>query len=254
MATKEAIFEAWAPAEGRWSAFVKPVLFAYVAHRKYLHPPPRSTLPVFDVASVFVDSPTTYRRAARRTNTALIVDLPGPESVGTGVLLAREGFRPVPLFNSIPADASLVDVWPTVLALEHFAADVQAANVPENAPPAFLLDSHRGGRPFPGAGIWFDNRAVCFTTDFPSAAALSRAGIERVVVVHARGIGSDLLEVLVRWSREGIETFETTLDHPPKPIRITMLDLFGRLAAWYDRIALHRNEDGAFGRRVQAVS
>ena len=82
------------------------------------------------------------------------------------------------------------------------------AELSEDTPPAFLIDSERGGeagRVVPGR---FDNRSVVFATDFPSATFLMSRGIERVVVVRRQRLGDDLVEVLQDWRKAGLELLD----------------------------------------------
>lgn len=124
--------------------------------------------------------------------------------------------------------------------------------MPENAPPAFLLDANRRrGSPRVGS---FDNRSVCFATDFPSGAALAAAGIRRVIVVHDGYLAHDLVALISEWSKTGVEALETTLAQSPSAIRIGMSSVFARVAAWYDRVSSIRHERGEFGHRVRASS
>ena len=73
------------------------------------------------------------------------------------------------------------------------------------SPPGFLLDADRriaGVNPVAGV---FDNRSVCFETDFPSADFLLAHGIGSVVVVQiGDDIAGDLAQALLAWQARGI--------------------------------------------------
>src|SRR6185503_17357155 len=85
----------------------------------------------------------------------LILDLPGAEGVAAGLALTARGFRPVPLYNAIPLatpfspgntlDESppVVEVLPIVRALDAATPRLALAELPHDAPTAFLLDSLR---------------------------------------------------------------------------------------------------------------
>ena len=81
-----------APPHGRWSPWAKPVLFAHIDAVE--------GLPHIDIPEIRL--PIDRAKAG---GTALVVDLPGLESVGLGLELARRGYRPVPPFNACPNPA-----------------------------------------------------------------------------------------------------------------------------------------------------
>src|SRR6188768_3038034 len=129
---KEEVFEAWAPNGARWSDWAKPVLFA--------------TLPESDANSSESESSIDIELSSACTapGVALVVDLPGEESVAVGLALARRGMRPVPLFNALPGGTNaLVDVGGIQRALVASASALLRADLDPDAPPAFLLDSLR---------------------------------------------------------------------------------------------------------------
>src|ERR1700733_4404881 len=86
---RRGIFEIWAPPHGRWSPWAKPVLFAHLDAVE--------GLPHIDIPEITLPFDRT-----KAGGPALVVDLPGLESVGLGLELARLGYRPVPLFNACP--------------------------------------------------------------------------------------------------------------------------------------------------------
>jgi hypothetical protein len=260
MNDKQDIFEAWAPPEGVWSAWAKPVLFAHL---------PR-TLPEVDVSTqhdlTWVPSPGG--------GSALIVELPGVESVAVGLALAEAGYRPVPLFNACPepevdemffptlakkGPLSLVDVDSIMAALVQGAERLRSLALPPEARPAFLLDAlrNRPCRPY-GRGM-FDNRSVVFVTDFPSAHTLKAQGIvEATVILREAGrMQRDLEHVLRTWGRDGAFLSLKRLDRAEPiqvlelPRRSTLLGLSIRLASWF---GLRRNPEGDFGDYVPEVS
>ena len=232
MPTTREIFEAWAPESSPWSKFAKPVLFAHVNERQH----DRAQRPIaIDLTRLADPDAHTYREAAHHSGTMLIVDLAGAASVGVGVTAAHAGFRPVPLFNALPGEKAIVEVWPIVAALEQFAEEVRSAKAPPNAPPAFLLDADRiGYRPRNGIYTYFDNRSVCFPTDFPSAGALTSAGISRVVIISS-DVSYDLLAIVEPWKRGGIAVDRMALDGTVTEARTGIFDWFKRIAAGYDR-------------------
>ena len=149
--SSEKVFQAWCPEHGLWSQWTKPVLYAYShaatgpAHAE----PDRSLL--------------SWLPSADRS-TALVLDLPGALGAALGPSLALKGFRPVPLYNAMPAPDELQEVVPVrriAATLVKLAPAMATITLPDHAPPAFLLDSERRlchSDPIPGS---YDNRSIC---------------------------------------------------------------------------------------------
>src|SRR5437016_3971940 len=91
--TKEELFEIWAPPNGRWSPWVKPVLFACKDHEPGWG---AGTSMDFDTSGI----------PSIQNNAALVLDLPGADGIRAGVALAAQGYRPVPLYNAVPGPTS----------------------------------------------------------------------------------------------------------------------------------------------------
>jgi hypothetical protein len=256
--TKDEAFTAWAPSESPWSDWAKPVLFAQLpATWEHQYPgPPLVPLPLDALGPI--------------ATTTLLMDLPGELAVAAALSLARQGHRPVPLFNGAAdhKDPELLDVdspitthgacintWPLMRALWLAAAELQSLSLPPNAPPAFLLDSRRrlGDRP-PGPGI-FDNRWLSFPTDFPSARMLQERGITTTLLLtnDAATPAADLAHTLLRYQQAGLKIHHLRLgiDTTPQPITLQPPNLFR--AAWYQfttTLGLRRNLLGGYGGKV----
>jgi hypothetical protein len=252
--SREYIYNVWAPTDGLWSRWVKPVLFACMDGP----PPPLFPTTIhYDLSWV----PTV------ESNTALVLDLPREEGVLMGLELARLGYRPVPLYNAVPKPAhlqlgslaeggyapiSLVEVEPIMHALWHGTVTLSRLSIPPNAPPVFLLDANRrfGGEIL--SPVKFDNRSVSFTTDFPSAIFLQTHGIARAVLVQSLALQpqSDLAHTLRRWQEGGIKVELKRLDVPGAPVacEIKRPSRFG--AIWYrvrEAMGLTRHSLGGYG-------
>src|SRR5260370_29959174 len=96
---KEAIFESWAPRDGIWSLWARPVLFAQM--------PGSVSRRTYDVSW----APTASEHAV------LVVDLPGAESVSMGLSLAERGHRPGPLSNASTPPHESIDQPPIIESL-----------------------------------------------------------------------------------------------------------------------------------------
>jgi hypothetical protein len=241
------IYETWAPPDGLWSPWAKPVLFAHLRES--------GTRPPVEIPEVRVEwKPASTHRPA------LVVDLPGLESIGLALDLLRLGYRPVPLFNACPDTGGIelevarevVPAQPLLSALLQVTDHLKSAALAPDAPPAFLLDANRLGMDKPiGPGV-FDNRWVVFPTDFPSANFLAAQGILGVQVVHRGELPGDLLDVLQIWQRQGISLSQIDLEATGAPGPLTWSRMWAsglsRLARrlWV-LMSLRRNPRGGFG-------
>src|ERR1700740_3113253 len=99
------IYETWAPPDGRWSPWAKPVLFAHLprgAGGLPAEPPQRASglVPLVEEAAPSPRDQPGGSLACRLEgdaipgrDTALVLDLPGLESIDLGLDLVRLGFR-----------------------------------------------------------------------------------------------------------------------------------------------------------------
>jgi hypothetical protein len=240
----ERIFEAWAPDDALWTPWAKPVLFANLSRFSV-------TVPAIDQwRSVDVS-----QVPSARGGTAVVVELPGLESVLMGLALAHHGYRPVPLYNVNVGPNAVVEVDAIAGALRGGADVMRETRIAPDAPPAFLLDANRM-RPAKMAGPGkFDNRWIVMPQDFPSATMLMSRGISEALVITvgdnpARG---DLAHVLLRWRRAGLTVLGLDVKgrDRPRELRIEPPSLFRR--AWYRLIALaglRRSNVGGFGAQI----
>jgi hypothetical protein len=260
MLTREEAFELWAPRQSPWSVWTKPVLFAHL---------PR-TLGAEGVPAQSIERGLWEPHATG--STLLVIDLQGARAIQLGEALVGVGFRPVPLFNAVPATEptalprgaaprTLVDVLRLIHALEAATLRVREAlrRLPATAPPAFLLHAERRhGLPSPGD---FDNRSVSLPTDFPSAAFLQSSGITTALLVLEAGgpdrdgnqPSPDLAHTLLRWQNAGLAIRVCRVDaelrvSTVQPVVVRPPRWFRRL--WYGVLAtvgLRRHPLGGFG-------
>ena len=237
--TKEELFDAWAPEGAEWSAWTKPVLFAQWP----------DTVAAPTVVPQWAE-PSYLWLPQSSGRTVVIIDLPAVESVRTGILLARRGYRPVPLFNTTHGPSAVIETTPILIELARGAGQLKTISLSAQSPPAFLLDTNRlqpGVPPSPGK---FDNRWVVFPQDFPSATFLRAHGVADVLLIHAGGgVQEDLAHVLLRWQQTGLRIFGASpADSSPQEITVSKPSWFRR--AWYRAITiarLRRNNAGGFG-------
>jgi len=255
MPSKDQTYGIWAPADAVWSPWVKPVLFAFV-DGLFDEPTPRKVQ--FETGGLPPAGPA-----------AIVLDLPQEDGVLCSIALARMGYRPVPLYNAMPfpfnermnppssRQPSTVDVEPILAALVREASALQTIRLPSNAPPVFLLDADRRvARRDPTPGV-FDNRSVCFTTDFPSAKFLLDHGIQTAIVVQENAnFARDLLQTLVEWQQGGIQVFRQVL-RERGPVSVTVKRPSFLSGIWFKlgvALGLRRGELGGFGGIVPTSS
>lgn len=232
------LFDCWAPVSSEWSKWAKPILFA------------QSEPPAMLSSRVEYTNELNLKFDPAL---AVILDLPGVESIAAGMQLARRGFRPVPLFNGASSLSEVVKTFEIRQCLADTGAELSTLPLNPLAPPVFLLDAMRDGngtQPRPGG---FDNRWMVFPQDFPSARHLAGRGIHRVVLVMTSGRTApkeDLAHVLLRYQETGLElsllspgagATVATL-HVSKPPHYRLL--------WQRALAilgLRRNSAGGFG-------
>ena len=201
--TSETIYAIWAPPEGIWSLWARPVLFAQMTTQSLCH---RPALFGQMMQATFPQPPSLPEVAWApdvTSNTVLVVDLPGEAAVRTGLALAGRGHRPVPLFNGCTGPGEVVDQEGILHSLVAGAGILTSLQLPLDAPPAFLLDAWRlrvgpGASLSPGA---FDNRWIVFPQDFPSARFVLGRGVTQALLVQRgqRDPQDDLAHVLRRW-------------------------------------------------------
>jgi len=240
--TVEQVFRIWAPDEALWSPWVKPVVFTGM--NVGLQPEGLVW------ARVDLELPPADGK------TVVVIDVPGGAGVWLGMAAARQGYRPVPLYNAVPGargQVAAVDMWEIVSALREAALELAELKLPAVAPPAFVLDANRrtGSRtPLPGQ---FDNRSISFVTDFPGPNLLRNVGVENALLVQEGDRldpQPDLAHTLRRWQEIGMAIRASALGSGGDSVPVNV-----RRPAWYRSIwqrlavgfGLRRNALGGFG-------
>jgi hypothetical protein len=241
----------WAPQNSLWSSWTKPVLFSFMSD-----PLPEQAASVDHAWN-----------AETSRDTAIIVELLGAETVVAGLHLARFGYRPVPLFNACPLALDiapfefplgepppLVDVASIVHAMESYTSALGSINLPDAAPPAFLLDANRSQGPlFPPVGA-FDNRSIVRESDLPNGEELKRGGIRRVILVRETDtLACDLYRILRSWQSDGLQVQTQAYAQVWSPVdyvvksRNPLSDLLDKVLMW---VSFRTNSLGSFGRTI----
>ena len=236
MEENKRVYQAWAPDGVVWAQWAKPVPFSRKPHQQN-RPLKEEGIPQLDWIP------------PASGEIAIIVDLPGGGGVLEGLALARNGYRPVPLYNGVygPNRSSMsVDVTEIVENLFRGAELLGSLGLRDDAPPAFLLDAARMQGISRQTGK-FDNRWCVFAQDMPSASFLLGQGIRQIYLRTDRR-QNDLSHILLRYQQAGLGI---TLAHPNGSL--TELEVvkpsFFRSVFYRARtmLGLTRNAAGGFG-------
>lgn len=207
--TGKELFRIWAPTGKRWVDWVRPVPFVMMDEYSKIY---NTTNTIIQTADYIGECDK---------NTAVIVDLPGDESVKEGLALAKAGFRPIPVFNGTieqQGARATVDNQSVGMALMHGARELAELEMDDEAAPAFLLDCNRLHR-FKMDVTVFDNSWDVYPQDLPSADYIVSNGIQRVIVV-GESVSKDLKKILFEYQKKKITIFLTNRYNEPKKVTI----------------------------------
>lgn len=207
--TDKELYRIWAPLGKKWIEWVRPVPFVEIHEYSKDY-----NITMFEVPAL--DFPEK-----KFGDAALIVDLPGAESVEVGIALAKEGYRPIPAFNGTieqPGSRTTVDNQSVGMALLSGASELQKIELADDAKPAFLLDSNRLHR-FRISVSVFDNSWDIYPQDMPSADYLLNNGIHKVVVIGER-LSRDLKKILYEYQKKKIDIYLKKGFNEPKKVRV----------------------------------
>lgn len=202
------IFQIWAPTGKKWVDWVRPVPFVEINQYSKMYNFSNDTIPKID----FLDE--TY------TDAAIIVDLPGAQSVKEGIALAKAGYRPIPIFNGTieqEGARATVDNQSVGTALIWGASELKKIEISDEALPAFLLDSNRMHR-FKMEASLYDNSWDIYNQDMPSAEFLLNNGIRQIIII-GDAVSKDLKKILCEFRKKKIKILLTKGYEAPKKVR-----------------------------------
>lgn len=208
MTVKE-IYKIWAPTGRKWVDWVRPVPFVAINECVKMYDFSDFTISGID----YIDN--HYEGAA------LIVDLPGVESVKEGIALARHGYRPIPIYNGTieqPEARATVDNQSVAMGLALGAEKLAQIEIRNDALPAFLVDSNRMNR-FKMEIALFDNSWDVYHQDLPSAEYFLENGIQKIIVI-GETFSKDLKKILYGFQKKKIEIFWTKRYGTPTKVTI----------------------------------
>lgn len=204
------VFNIWAPKNCKWIEWVRPVPFVAIGNglKEYGE-------------YILMKNYIKYTNKANK-NTAIIVDLPGYESVEEAIELAKIGYRPIPIYNGTNAQEGVFETSDNTsveIALIKGASELEKIKLSEDAPPVFLLDTNRMNRYKMNVGV-FDNSWDVYNQDMPTAKCLKENGIKRVIVRADAKIQKDLKKILYKYQKEGIDILFADNDKKPRRVLI----------------------------------
>ena len=205
--TGKDIYIIWAPIEAKWVDWVRPVPFvgineAFLGYK----------LDDFEIPKI------NYIKDVTK-DTAIIIDLPGNNSIKEGLAVAKLGFRPIPIYNGTDEQEgaiATVDNKDIKIGLVKGALELKKMQFDNDAPPAFLLDSNRMNRYKMNPSV-FDNSWDIYAQDMPSAEYFLKNGISKIVV-RSESIQKDLKKILYSFQKKGINIFLANGYENPKKI------------------------------------
>ena len=148
---------------------------------------------------------TLMEQAAFPPDLAIVVDLPGPQSIAVAAALAPR-YDPVFDFDNWPHPAGVVPAQETLAAALYYAPLFERERAHRGAaPPVWVLDSSRLA-PYADESTQFDNR---YLARLPPAAALRQLGILHILYITADGSQQveldDLNEDFVAYGAAGVD-------------------------------------------------
>ena len=207
------IYRIWAPNDAKWTNWVRPV-------------------PFISIGTDFINEVHNYGINDLKYNleyssdTAIIVDLPGGESVEEGLAIAKIGYRPIPLYNGpIEQKNSLAttDNYCISEALIWGSTELINIELNKDTNPVFLLDSNRMNR-FKMDATIFDNSWDIYHQDMPSYKYFKSSGITKIIVVGEK-FNKDLKVILYKFQKEGINIYYTNGYSDPKLYKIRKMKI-----------------------------
>ena len=191
--TGKEIYQIWAPFGKKWVDWVRPVPFIELHTQKK----------GYSVSQLSIPEQIEIGEADGKT--AIIVDLPGTDSIEMGLALAKKGYRPIPVYNGVEEQLgarATTDNQSIDIALFYGAKELEQISIPEDAPPAFLLDTNRLQRYKMDDSI-YDNSWDIYPQDLPSAKYLQNEGIEKIHVI-GDGVSRDLKKIFRGFKNNGL--------------------------------------------------
>ena len=212
--TNKEIYKIWAPDKKRWVDWVRPVPFINIDDSSS-----RKEFIDYRIPSI------NYLKEVLN-DTALIIDIPGIDSIKEGIALARLGYRPIPIFNGTDPPIGTISTTNNQIIkplLIWGAFELKNIKLKNDAPPVFLLDQNRLNRYKINNGI-FDNSWDIYDGDLPSPKYLLENGINKIIV-RSNFQAKDLQKILYKWQKNNIKIFFTNGYEEPKELKLKKFNI-----------------------------
>lgn len=221
--TAKEVYKIWAPVGKKWVEWVRPVPFLGIGQCPKAYVLPNVTLPKVAFLEEEQDKSILELLLGplpepKLENTAIIVDLPGEESVRYGVALIDYGFRPIPVYNGTleqQGSRATVDNQSVGMALELMSKELLKKDIADGARPAFLLDRSRLNR-YKLEDSVYDNSWDVYPQDLPSPEYLMENGMESILVIGGRRMSRDVKKILAAHQKKGLKIYHTDGYERPK--------------------------------------
>ena len=209
------VYSQWAPEGKKWTDWIRPVPFINIGKGTKRYRVCSENM----VSNLF--SKEEKELEPFKGNTSLVVDMSGPQSVMLGLHLAREGFRPIPIYNGTIEQENAratTDNQSVSEALLMGCQMLKDIKIDDDALPVFLLDSNRLNRYKRNIGI-FDNSWDVYPQDMPSAEYFLKNGIDKILVVGEK-LSRDLRKILYNYQRKNIQIYFKKMYDAPVRVKV----------------------------------
>lgn len=203
------IYQIWAPFGKKWTDWVRPVPFIEIHTQKK----------GYAVSPIDIPENICVKQADKQM--AILVDLPGSHSVEMGLALATKGYRPIPVYNGVEEQEgarATTDNQSIDTALYYGAKELEKIEIPETAPPAFLMDTNRLQR-FKMDDSIYDNSWDVYPQDIPSARYFLAQGIHKILIIGDT-LSRDLKKILYDFQKKGMRIYFSDGYNIPRKIKI----------------------------------
>jgi len=179
---QSALLSAYQPKSAQWMPFFVPTLIQSLQFETL-----RNQLsPVFmpDMREAYGRGQTIAKEfltnAENAGETAIIVDLPGRDSIAFGAGMA-DAAHLVTIFDNFPHPLGVTPSHETLGAMLYYAGEIESkqGSAPANAPVVFLLDSNRLAA-YKDADAQFDNR---YLAKLPSAQKFGEMNVKSIIYI-----------------------------------------------------------------------
>lgn len=207
--TNKDCFKIWAPFNKKWIDWVRPVPFIAINENTKKFQPTNFNLPILSELD------------KNDKSMAVIVDLPGLQSVEVGIKMAKIlGYRPIPIHNGTveqKGSHATTDNTSISSALVWGALELKNIEIKDDANPVFLTDTNRLQRHRIDVSV-FDNSWDVYHQDLPTEDYFLQNGITKLLVI-SENLSKDLKKIFAQYPHKKIQILLTDGYEKPKCIK-----------------------------------